>query len=47
MASVRLDIDCFSRCGANTYLAFSVQITGTQRLLLTLATVANFFLMGV
>ena len=32
-----------SRCGAKTYLAFSAQITDTQRLLRTLAMVAFFF----
>ncbi len=47
MASVRLDIVPISHCDTNTYLAFSAQITVTQRLLLTLAMVTFFLLMGV
>jgi hypothetical protein len=41
MAPVCLDIARVSRYGAKTVLAFSAQITGTQRLLLILAMV-NF-----
>lgn len=43
MAPVCLHIARVSRCGAKTYLAYSVQITGTQRLLLTLAMVAFYY----
>jgi hypothetical protein len=43
MASVRLDIVRVSRCDTKTYLAFSAQIMGTQRLLLTLAMVTFLF----
>ena len=43
MAPVCLQIARVSRCGAKTYLAFSAQITDTQRLLRTLAMVGFFF----